>query len=194
MCALTNGDLPRPYDCPSQAQLRELRNTGIIDISNNSLSGSIPFCWSAQANWTFFNSSVGFNSLKSLFLHQNALTGTLPSALGLLPSAGSLSISLWDNTLSGPVPVSYANLKALTIAYNPLLVGPLPAGIVLSSPASLYNSAGGSSPGAWVLGHPPAGNETTHSAREAMKTRRAQCARRREAPVRHSRRYHFDQQ
>ena len=89
--------------------------------------------------WTNFNASSGFTSLRStgsnpavaaLDLSQNALTGTLSASLGLLSSASSVGLSVVDNLLSGTVPASFASLSWLALAYNPQLVGALPAGLV----------------------------------------------------------------
>jgi hypothetical protein len=66
-----------------------------------------------------------------LDLGQNALNGTLPAILSAVGNR-SVGLSLYDNQFSGTVPPSYASLSWLAIAYNPLLVGALPAGVTSS--------------------------------------------------------------
>jgi hypothetical protein len=77
-----------------------------------------------------FNSSAGFDACTLLDVGQNTLNGTLPPDVGAI--GASLGLSLYDNLLSGTVPPSYASLSWLALAYNPLLVGALPAGVTAS--------------------------------------------------------------
>jgi hypothetical protein len=108
-------------------QLRELRTTTVILLSRNALTGSLPAAWGQNVTW---NSSAtptpGFDSAVLLDLSQNALNSTLPASVGSLGS--TLGLGLFDNAFVGTVPPAYTALKWLSLAYNPGLVGALPAG------------------------------------------------------------------
>ena len=90
-----------------------------IDLSVNSLSGSIPGC--LVANLT---------ALTLLNLAQNRLVGTLPPELP--PSINKLRLAVYDNGLYGTVPASYSAFTWLAIAYNSGLFGALPTGFTAS--------------------------------------------------------------
>ena len=69
-----------------------------------------------------------------MYVYGNNLTGTIPAALGSLPTAVSkaLALDLCDNVLAGTVPAALSgSFQSLSLSYNPQLVGPLPAGIPL---------------------------------------------------------------
>jgi hypothetical protein len=109
-------------------QLRELRTTTVILLSRNALKGSLPSAWGGNVGWTVTGpASKGFDSCALLDLSQNQLNATLPSALANL--GAKIGVSLFDNLFSGTIPASYTALKWLALAYNPLLVGVLPAGL-----------------------------------------------------------------
>ena len=110
---------------------------------------SVHNCAGVEAKF-YPSGGSGFQSLSALYLHQNALTSPPPASLGTLPSAPGLSVSLWDNALAGSVPASYASFKAISLAFNPLLVGPLPANVTLAMPSALPPSSGG--PAAYLYG------------------------------------------
>jgi hypothetical protein len=110
-------------------QLRELRTTTFFMLSRNSLSGSLPSDWGQPVSWNNFSPSTGFDACRLLDVGQNALNATLPAGLGVNGSNAGLGLSLYDNAFAGSVPASYASLSWLAIAYNPLLVGALPAGV-----------------------------------------------------------------
>ena len=82
-----------------------------------------------QVAWSNFNASVGFDACTLLDVGQNALTGTLPSSFGSIGTGGKVGLAIYDNLLSGSVPPSFASLSWVALAYNPLLVGALPAGV-----------------------------------------------------------------
>ena len=108
------------------------------DCANNEIaqSGTPPL--------TAFLNSTGFDATINLWLHMNNLTGTLPASLGNLTNAGSLNVYLDDNLFTGTVPASYASIAAVGVSYNPLLVGPLPAGVTLSSVPTGFSLQGSS--------------------------------------------------
>ena len=85
-------------------------------------AGTIPACLAAS-----------FPGLKTLDLSGNAFTGSLPASLAGLVNLTSLSV--YSNQLSGTVP-AFASSTALSLAYNPLLGGPLPSAVNLSSAGS----------------------------------------------------------
>ena len=109
-------------------QLRELRTTTQVLLSRNSLTGSLPSTWGGNVGWTSTGpASKGFDSCVLLDLSQNRLNATLPSALSNL--GANIGVSLLDNQFYGTVPSSYTALNWVAIAYNPALVGVLPAGL-----------------------------------------------------------------
>ena len=113
-------------------QLRELRTTTVVLLSRNSLTGALPSYWGSSVTWNATGSATrGFDSCALLDVSQNRLTSTLPGGLGLVSS--KLGLSLLDNQFSGTLPAVYASLNWVAIAYNPLLVGPLPAGFLSGS-------------------------------------------------------------
>ncbi|MED6210711.1 hypothetical protein PIB30_066717 [Stylosanthes scabra] len=90
---------------------------GLLSISNNTLSGSIPNCFSH------------FKSLGYLDLSHNNLTGMIPSSIGSLVNLGVLVLS--NNRLTGKVPFalrSCTHLIRLDLSENKLS-GPIPSWI-----------------------------------------------------------------
>ena len=109
-------------------QLRELRTTTAVLLSRNALTGALPSAWGASVAWNFSGSATkGFDSCVLLDLSQNRLNSTLPSALGYLGK--NVGVALADNLFSGSVPATYTALSWVAVAYNPSLVGVLPAGL-----------------------------------------------------------------
>lgn len=83
--------------------------TPLIDLSNNSLTGSIPSQLGSVAN------------IQSLSLNNNQLSGSLPSTLGNLTSLRFLSLQ--QNKLSGMIPSTFTQLQSLSsfnVSYNQL--------------------------------------------------------------------------
>lgn len=79
-------------------EIIKLRTLTQVDISYQQLSGTIPGSWGEVINWANFPPSTGFNSLTSLVLAQNSLTGTLPPKLGAIVSGGStVTLAVCDN-------------------------------------------------------------------------------------------------
>ena len=111
-------------------QLRELRTATVVLLTRNSLSGSLPSGWGQAVTWTYFPTTRGFDTCVLLDVGQNALTGTLPSALGSF--GGKLGLGIHDNAFSGTVPTAYTALSWVSLAYNPALVGALPTGFTSS--------------------------------------------------------------
>jgi hypothetical protein len=110
-------------------QLRELRTTSVFLLSRNALTGTLPSEWGTAVAWNNFNASAGFDACTLLDVGQNALNGTLPSSLGSIGTSGRAGLAVYDNQFSGSVPPSFASLSWVALAYNPLLVGALPAGV-----------------------------------------------------------------
>ncbi|KAF9661848.1 hypothetical protein SADUNF_Sadunf19G0111400 [Salix dunnii] len=117
-------------------------NLCVLDIHNNSLSGTIPheigklkslFAISlAQNNLTgLIPSSVGnLRNLSKLFLWGNRLSGSIPQEIGLLGFLNELDLS--DNALTGGIPYSIGNLKNLLalFLFQNQLSSPIPSSIV----------------------------------------------------------------
>ena len=72
---------------------------GLIDLHDNSLSGSIPTELGNLAN------------LRDLWLPDNQLTGTMPASLGNLSNLASLWLS--NNLMTGGIPASLGSLNSL---------------------------------------------------------------------------------
>ena len=99
-------------------------------------------CRGSYLTWKYFATSPGFTSIRSigsnpavaaLDLGQNALNGTLSSALAQLINASTISVSVYDNLINGTIPASYSAFSWIAVAYNPLLYGVVPAGMVNST-------------------------------------------------------------
>lgn len=73
-----------------------------LDLSNNSLNGSLPR--------TLFTTAAG---LRFLDLSNNRISGRIPEAVGRLTNLQLLNLS--DNRLSGPLPENLTTLQNLTI-------------------------------------------------------------------------------
>eukprot|EP00760_Papus_ankaliazontas_P036544 PhM_4_TR8342/c0_g1_i1/m.17908 len=119
------GTLPEFSDVfpssPSSAAASDLR---IIDLSSNSLSGTIPSSW--------FNTNV-LGNLEQLILSQNQLSQTIPWHDGLLRSPLLFHIDVSQNLLTGTLPavspsaqpVVLLRLRLLRLRQN-YFVGPIP--------------------------------------------------------------------
>jgi hypothetical protein len=77
-------------------------------------------------SWNTTAPSAGLDACTLLDVGQNALNGSLPAGVGAF--GGRLGLSVYDNAFSGSIPANYTRLAWVALAYNPLLVGPLPAG------------------------------------------------------------------
>jgi hypothetical protein len=86
-----------------------------------------------------------FPSLTALDVSQNALSGTLPPCLAAQAAtvATRFTLSVFDNTLVGTVPLSYKALSWMAISYNPGLYGALPAGLGAMKLAAWSANLGG---------------------------------------------------
>ncbi|KAL0461194.1 UNVERIFIED_CONTAM: putative inactive receptor kinase [Sesamum latifolium] len=87
----------------------------ILDLSSNSLTGSIP-------------NLMQFQGLTVLSIRNNSLEGNLPSALGSLPKLNTVDLS--SNRLDGPIPHSFfasMTLTNLNLSSN-RLTGGIPLG------------------------------------------------------------------
>ncbi|KAI3462020.1 hypothetical protein Pfo_018683 [Paulownia fortunei] len=85
----------------------------ILDLSSNSLTGSIP-------------NLTQFQRLTLLSIRNNSLEGNLPSALGSFPKLNTVDLS--SNRFDGPIPHSFfasTTLTNLNLSGN-LLTGPIP--------------------------------------------------------------------
>lgn len=103
---------------------------GLLDFSNNQLSGQVPNCWENTdvdildlSNNNFSGEipdTLGYVSLMTLHLFNNSLSGELPSSLN---NSGSLQVlDLGSNKLTGNIPAwigtNLANLVILNIRGN----------------------------------------------------------------------------
>lgn len=85
-----NGSVP--YD------LARLRTLVTLDISRNLLVGSLPQNWGNNITWrTGFASSPGFDSLNTLNLWSNSISGPVPPNLGLISLGVLPTANLCDN-------------------------------------------------------------------------------------------------
>ena len=93
-------------------------------------------------SWTNFPNGPGFTSIRAtggnpavaaLDIGQNALNGTLSAALAQLTNASIIGLAVYDNLLTGTIPPSYSAFSWIAVAYNPLLVGALPSGLVTNT-------------------------------------------------------------
>jgi hypothetical protein len=78
--------------------------TWVIYLNENLLTGSIPESW-----WTTMT------SLEDLRIDLNMLTGTLSTAIGLLPNMTVLSV--YDNLMTGTLPSELGQLSSLNTIY-----------------------------------------------------------------------------
>ncbi|GLC43906.1 hypothetical protein PLESTM_001532600 [Pleodorina starrii] len=127
-----------------------------LDLSSNSIFGTLPVEWSVLADASstggFASSSDGggLPQLRLLDLSSNSLQGTMPPSWSQLKFLQHLS--LHSNQLSGTVPEAYGalrNLAGLRLAGNPALCGPLPS-VMLNGPVVSLAVGGSSSGGAAV--------------------------------------------
>ncbi|MCP4215752.1 MAG: hypothetical protein GY765_13950, partial [bacterium] len=108
-----------------------------IDLSNNGLNGTLPAelnnLTQLQSLKLYVNSISGtipqlggLTNLTELYLHDCALTGSIPSVLGTLTSLQVLYLK--NNSLSGSLPPELGNLTALTELFVQanMLSGPIP--------------------------------------------------------------------
>ncbi|KAH1212427.1 LRR receptor-like serine/threonine-protein kinase ERECTA [Glycine max] len=93
--------------------------TGLCDVRNNSLTGSIPEnignCTAFQVLDLSYNQltgeipfNIGFLQVATLSLQGNKLSGHIPSVIGLMQALAVLDLSC--NMLSGPIPPILGNL------------------------------------------------------------------------------------
>ncbi|GLT92736.1 hypothetical protein SLE2022_105600 [Rubroshorea leprosula] len=82
----------------------------VLDLSNNSLSGTVPRCLIAMSQ---SNISVGSNGLGVLNLKRNNLTGTIPDVFSVDCALQTLNLN--KNLLQGKIPKSLANCKKLNV-------------------------------------------------------------------------------
>lgn len=91
-----------------------------LDLSQNSITGSM------GTQWAFFS------NLTHLNLRSNFFSSAIPSELGLLSGTKMLHLDLSINNLTGPVPSTLTNLVSLTylnLSFNTQLNGSLLASI-----------------------------------------------------------------
>ena len=84
-----------------------------LDVSNNSLTGSIPSCLFSLTALSFLNVS------------RNWLNGSLPALPGTYPT-NQLVLSVFDNQMVSTVPPSYTGLSKFAVAMCPGVYGPWP--------------------------------------------------------------------
>ena len=101
-------------------EIGRIQNLESLQFPNNKLSGTLPTELGAiNSNGAFVLEEIGANS--------NSISGTIPSSLGLL--TGLTSLNFKSNQLSGVLPSSLATLGKLSVLYaqdNPGLGGSLP--------------------------------------------------------------------
>jgi Leucine-rich repeat (LRR) protein len=89
-----------------------LSNLWGLDLSYNQLGAG---------DWSFLSSLANCTQLKQLFLDGNGMRGSLPSAVGDLPSQIE---ELWlkQNKFTGRIPLEIGNLTGLSAVYGSELV------------------------------------------------------------------------
>ncbi|CAJ1785296.1 unnamed protein product [Sphenostylis stenocarpa] len=99
------------------SQIEELSNLNTLDLSTNKLFGSIP------------NTISNLTKLKYLNLSVNGLSGPIPTDVGKLQSL--LTFDIFTNNLSGPIPPSLGTLPLLESIhlFENKLSGPIPASL-----------------------------------------------------------------
>ena len=90
-------------------------------------------------SWVNFPATPAFPLLRAtgsnpavaaLDLSQNALTGNLSASVSGLTNVANVGLAIYDNLIGGTIPSSFASFSWLALAYNPLLYGSLPSGMV----------------------------------------------------------------
>jgi Leucine-rich repeat (LRR) protein len=117
------------------AWLRTQNSAYLLDISNTSIAGSIPF-------WFW----ITFSRTRNMVLSSNHLSGMLPSAMFQEMEADTMDLS--RNFLTGPIPKLPRKLTSLDLSRNNLS-GPLPldfGGPMLSALIVFGNSLSGGIP------------------------------------------------
>ncbi|XBI86481.1 hypothetical protein VPH35_094429 [Triticum aestivum] len=108
------------------AQLGQLRRLTYLNLSSNSLTGSIPNTLSSTSlqvidlgNNKFSGDipeSIGkLRNLSFLRLARNSLTGSIPLWLGSSSSNSLVSVILANNSLTGPIPSALAHSSSLQV-------------------------------------------------------------------------------
>ena len=98
--------------------------------STNGINWKVNTGWlgaaGTECNWYGVNCSSLSGSVVKITLHDNALSGSIPSELGKLINLTHLFLN--DNSLSGSIPVELGNLTKLTLLFlgDNFLTGPLP--------------------------------------------------------------------
>ncbi|KAM7461251.1 hypothetical protein LguiA_029372 [Lonicera macranthoides] len=113
-----------------------------LDISNNYLSGHLPFSLANLTSLEFLgiynnsmNGSIPFvelgnlKNLSATYLHKNLFSGSIPSSVGFLTHIKELALS--RNQITGSTPSELGNLKnleSLLLGWNSFS-GPIPSSI-----------------------------------------------------------------
>ena len=98
--------------------------------STNGINWKVNTGWlgaaGTECNWYGVNCSSLSGSVVKITLHDNALSGSIPSELGKLINLTHLFLN--DNSLSGSIPVELGNLTKLTLLFlhNNSLTGSIP--------------------------------------------------------------------
>ncbi|KAL2926172.1 LRR receptor-like serine/threonine-protein kinase GSO1 [Bienertia sinuspersici] len=141
------GSIP-PSICTTTLQSLYLSNAQLsvpkrLDLSNNTLNGSIPVELYQLAELTdlyLYNNSLSgsispaignLSNLQTLALYYNKLSGSLPKEIGLLQ--GLEVIYIYNNQLSGEIPLEIGNCSSLQMIdfYGNQFTGSVPATIGL---------------------------------------------------------------
>ncbi|KAI3957752.1 hypothetical protein MKX01_007583 [Papaver californicum] len=129
------------------------RSLKLLDISGNSISGSVPQSFGdfeslitldLSRNMLYGPIPVSLGRLKDLqylLLASNNLTGEIPSSLGQLDSLKVLDLS--SNSLASEIPGDIVNLKNLTVLLlnSNKLSGQIPSGLANVTKFSMFNAS-----------------------------------------------------
>lgn len=78
-------------------ELVKLRTATTFDLSYQFLTGTLPQAWGQQIQWTSFSASAGFDSVTSLVVAQNSISGQLPPLLGSIGGGSPGALHVCDN-------------------------------------------------------------------------------------------------
>ena len=116
--------------CSAQVTSSEREALIALYNSTNGINWKVNTGWlgaaGTECNWYGINCSSLSGSVVKITLHDNALSGSIPSELGKLINLTHLFLN--DNSLSGDIPVELGNLAKLTLLFlhNNSLTGSIP--------------------------------------------------------------------
>ncbi|KAG2451466.1 hypothetical protein HYH02_004064 [Chlamydomonas schloesseri] len=129
-----------------------LRRLVRMDLSSNSISGTLPASWAPGGSAAAGGVAAGLTALRQIDLSGNRLWGTLPVEWSSFASLQYLSVA--SNALSGTVPEAWGaqrGLAVLKLFSNSALCGPMPG---VLQPMLLAGTASGTASGGGNVNSP----------------------------------------